>query len=120
MAVQMQRMVVRALVDELQAVAPAPHEGRRFGIRIRLAVDRPGLHGAMPAEPRFEHERQEYRRRRCTVRGLRSRKLLMARDEIGRLLPASRAAPVLVFDSHRHAERLDVLANLAEYPDAGV
>ena len=52
--------------------------------------------------------------------GLRGGELFVVPDEIGRLLPARGARPIFIFDGHGHAERLNVLANLAEHPDARI
>src|ERR1700752_566312 len=56
-SVEMQRVVVSALINELQSVTLALDERGDARLGIRSAVDRPALHGAMSAELRFKHER---------------------------------------------------------------
>src|ERR1700722_9420091 len=62
MAVQVQWMVIPALVDELQSIAPASDERCCSRLGIRMTVDGPRLHGPVAAEFRLQHERNDDRR----------------------------------------------------------
>ena len=118
-AVQMQRMIVRALVDELQAVAAALDQRGDGRIGVRLAVDRPALHGAMAAKRRLENQRHENRSFRRFAGG-RCRELLVVPHEVRGLQPARRASPTTVFDDHCHSTGLHMPADLSKDPHARV
>src|ERR1700722_2729650 len=74
----------------------------------------------MPLELRFKHQWDLDRRRRRLEIGLPYCELFVTPDQIGRLLPARRAALVGIFDNDAHAGGLHVPADLAENPNARI
>ena len=113
-------VIVAAGVLELEPVALAVYERRGAGFGIRLAVDHPVIGRAVSGEFRFKDERDvDYvswiggRRRGCG-------KLAVIPEKIFGLLPGGFAGAAGVFDDDSRACGLDVFADLAEDPDAGV
>src|SRR6516165_4178992 len=99
----MHRMIVRALVLELQAIALPLFEGDRVSIRKGFAIDHPVIERPMAGELRLEDQRdRDYRFiiRRCRDR---RRELTIVPNKTFLLLPDRFATMVGVLEHDPHA-----------------
>ena len=118
--VQVDGVIVAAGVLELEPIALAMNERSGAGCGPGFAVDHPVVGRAVSGEPGFEDERDvDYVSVAGRRGGARGEDAVIPDDSVG-LLPCGFAGAPGVFDDNAHAGGLDVLAHLAQNPDAGI
>ena len=117
---EMDGVSVGAVVFHDEAIALAGGEDGLVGVGVGLAVDEPLLFGAVAMEFGFKDEVDAMSAGGRGVGIGRSAELAVVPDELFGLDPGGFAGGAGVLDDDAHAGGLDVFADFAEDPDAGV